>query len=106
MDKSIDELVVLIDKWHKDRKITINGNVQTQTIKLIEEFGELGEAIVKKDHAGVKDSLGDMFVVMVAIAKLSNTNMNECIDIAYNEIKDRTGYLNSLGNFIKDDNES
>ena len=92
-----------ISQWHKDRKITINGSSSTQTIKLGEEYGELCSAIVKRDTALIKDSLGDMYVVMVAIAELEGLDLDECIESAYDEIKDRRGYLNELGNFIKEE---
>ncbi len=98
----IDKLVIDIEKWHKDRKITINGNSLTQTVKLGEEFGELCSGIVREDKRLISDSLGDMFVVMVAIAKLEKLDLEDCIQTAYDEIKDRKGHMNSFGNYIKD----
>ena len=91
-----------IRQWHYDRKITINGNSSTQTIKLGEEYGELCSAIVKRNIPEIKDALGDMYVVMVALAALEGLDLDECIESAYEEIKDRKGYLNELGNFIKE----
>ena len=99
----MDKLLALISGWHSDRKITINGNSSTQTIKLGEEYGELCAAIVRKDKSQIADALGDMFVVMVAVAELEELYLDDCINGAYNEIKDRKGHLNELGNFIKDE---
>ena len=98
----METLTTAIKKWHYERKITINGNSSTQTIKLGEEFGELCSGIVRKDKDLIKDSIGDMYVVMVAIAELEGLDIKECINTAYSELKDRRGYLNELGNFIKD----
>ncbi len=98
----IDKLALDIEKWHKDRKITINGNSLTQTVKLGEEFGELCSGIVREDKRLISDSLGDMFVVMIAIAKLEKLDLEDCIQQAYDEIKDRKGHMNSFGNFIKE----
>ena len=98
---TFSKLIAYISLWHEQRKITINGNSSTQTIKLGEEYGELCAAIVRKDKAEIKDALGDMVVVMVAIAELEDMELRECVESAYNEIKDRKGYLNELGNFIK-----
>ena len=98
----IDALKEQISKWHSDRKITINGNSLTQTVKLGEEFGELCNGIVRKDKRLISDSLGDMFVVMVAIAELEKLDLEECIQDAYFEIKDRKGFLNELGNFVRE----
>ena len=98
----MNELTKQISNWHRDRKITINGNSNTQTIKLGEEYGELCSGIVRGDKDLIKDSLGDMFVVMVAIAELEDMTIQECIVNAYHEIKDRKGHLNEDGIFIKE----
>ena len=92
-----------IKQWHKSHLITVNGNSLTQTIKLGEEYGELCAGIVRQDLPTIADSLGDMYVVMVAIAELKGLDILECIEGAYDEIKDRKGYLNEYGNFIKDE---
>jgi phosphoribosyl-ATP pyrophosphohydrolase len=97
------ELVDKISKWHLDREITINGNSSTQTIKLGEEFGELCSAIVRGNKELIKDSIGDMVVVLVAIAELEGTNITDCVKDAYNEIKDRKGKLLANGNFVKEE---
>ena len=98
----MNKLTSKILQWHDDRKITINGNSVTQFGKLIEEASELLLAIQRKDKPEIEDALGDMYVVMVAIAELENTTMPRCVAGAYNEIKDRKGYLDKSGNFIKE----
>jgi len=97
---SLTELDDKITQWHRDRKITINGNSLTQLAKLSEEMGELAGHLVR--NKDIKDDLGDMYVVMVAIANLNGLNMRQCIEVAYEDIKDRRGELNELGNFIKE----
>lgn len=99
---TIDNLTADISKWHYDRKITVNGNSATQTIKLGEEYGELCAGIVRGDKELIADSLGDMFVVMVAIAELEDMYIEDCIAKAYEEIKDRKGTLLPNGNFVKE----
>jgi len=99
----MDGLLALISEWHENRKITINGSSATQTIKLGEEYGELCSAIVRGDKDLIADSLGDMFVVMVAIAELEDMYLDDCVAKAYNEIKDRKGHLLPNGNFLRDD---
>jgi len=99
----IDNLTRQISMWHKDRKITVNGNSSTQTIKLGEEYGELCSGIVRADKRIIADSIGDMYVVLIAIAELENLDIEECIQVAYDEIKNRKGHLNELNNFVKDD---
>jgi NTP pyrophosphatase (non-canonical NTP hydrolase) len=97
------ELVNKISKWHLDRQITVNGSSLTQTVKLGEEFGELCSAIVRGDKDLIKDSIGDMVVVLVAIAELEGTSITECVKDAYNEIKDRKGKLLPNGTFVKEE---
>lgn len=98
----LNVLVEQIKQWHFDRKITVNGNSITQAVKLMEEGGELASGIVRKDKALIADSVGDMFVVLVAICELEKINIEDCISDAYIEIKDRKGYLSEDGVFIKE----
>jgi len=99
----LSQLKILISQWHEDRKITINGNAGTQLIKLGEEYGELCHAHVRNDIPKIKDAIGDMFVVMVALSELHSLDISDCVDSAYDEIKDRRGSLNEQGNFIKEE---
>lgn len=102
--KDVSGLTENIRDWHADRKITVNGNSITQCGKLVEELSELILAIQRKDKPEVIDAIGDMYVVMVAIAELEGTSMYESIESAYIEIKDRRGVLDAAGNFIREKN--
>lgn len=96
---TLDEYEVLTLRWSHDRGITINGKAETQTLKLVSEVGELCDNMAKgKD---VKDDIGDCLVVLTNIAKLRGTNLTECWKVAYDDIKDRKGFLNEQGTFIK-----
>ena len=96
------ELQMLTTEWALKRGIIPNGNAQTQYIKLIEEVGELGAALVRHNDEGIKDAIGDALVVLTSLSVLCGTDLNECWELAYNEIKDRTGKLLENGNFVKD----
>ena len=86
-------------KWSYDRGITVNGKATTQALKLISEVGELADNLIKgKD---IKDDIGDCLVVLTNIAKLEGTDLAECWAKAWDDIKDRKGFLNEHGNFIK-----
>jgi len=98
---SLDYCYLLTRYWHKRNKITINGNSRMQTIKLGEEYGELCSAVARNDKELLKDSIGDMLVVLTAIAELEKLDLSECWKKAYNEIKDRRGVLLPNGNFLK-----
>lgn len=97
----IDKLYELTSQWHKNRGITINGKAETQFLKLVEETGEIAAGMARNKPESVKDGIGDVLVVLVALAELSGTDLEECWSIAYNEIKDRKGRLLPNGNFVK-----
>ena len=145
--------------WAHERNLIEKGDVQTQAIKLFEEFGELCGSVLKNKRDVLIDSVGDMIVVMIniceikngikmedhilkiakdeeskndmlsnigynvyllskpaaniltpinnivsslcLICKLEGLEISDCLDFAYNEIKDRTGKMVD-GNFVKD----
>lgn len=79
-----------IKKWGAERGIT-DGDPSRQLNKLTEELGELAEGFNKKVPKQVEDSLGDMFVVMTLFAEQNGLNIVDCIQSAYETIKDREG---------------
>lgn len=91
-----------IIQWADDRGIMKNGNRYSQYQKLEEEFLELGEGLENRDKEEIKDALGDMYVVMTLIAEFSGLTIPECVEHAYDTIKDRKGYLNEDGVFVKE----
>jgi len=91
----------LIRTWAEERGLYDKGDPKTQTLKLMEEAGEICRAVLKKDEPEIIDGIGDCVVVLTNLARLCNTSIEECIDAAYNEIKDRTGKMNN-GTFKKD----
>ena len=86
--------------WANDRNLIKGSNPNAQMLKLIEEIGELASDIAK--GRCVKDSIGDSLVVLTLIANQQGTNLKECYNLAYNEIKDRKGEMRN-GTFIKEE---
>lgn len=100
---SLNSLNILEEKtiqWSKDRGIIQNGNVKVQMLKLVGEIGELADHIAK--GTDIKDDVGDCLVLLTNIANMSGTNLTECWKVAYNDIKDRKGFLTKDGAFIKE----
>ena len=91
----------LIRGWAKDKGLYDKGDTKTQTLKLMEEAGEICRAVLKNDHEQVVDGIGDCVVVLTNLAELQGTTIEECIDMAYEVIKYRTGKM-SNGTFKKD----
>jgi len=82
-----------IRDWAEERGIYKEGDKKTQLIKLMEEVGELSEAVLKNDKFEIEDAIGDAIVVLTSLAHLSGLQIEGCIETAYNQIKGRTGKM-------------
>ena len=91
----------LIREWAEERGLYANGDPKTQALKLVEEVGETCRAILKEDHDEVVDGIGDCVVVLTNLAELQGVSIEECIESAYNEIKNRKGKMVN-GTYKKD----
>ena len=91
----------LIREWAKERGLYDKGDTKTQTLKLLEEAGEICRAVLKNNHDDVVDGIGDCVVVLTNLAELQGVSIEECIAQAYNEIKNRKGKMDN-GTFKKD----
>ena len=91
----------LIRTWATEKGIYKSGDAKTQYLKLMEEAGELAEAILKNDEPEVIDAIGDMVVVLTNLAKLRGHNIEDCITSAYDVIKSRQGKMVN-GTFVKE----
>ena len=174
MNKTIQELVPLIQEWAKERCIFKKSTPIDQLLKTHEEVGELIKACYDNDKPAIQDAIGDVMVTLINycyfmkidawiqindvlnigdetkedkvilslytlrelsslmnstfitmgrtyeeqsktiffnfsyiiyylnnIAILENTTLEECLNLAYNEIKNRTGKMIN-GKFVKD----
>jgi NTP pyrophosphatase (non-canonical NTP hydrolase) len=90
----------LIRQWATEKGIYKSGDARTQFVKLMEEAGELAQAILKNDEPEVIDAIGDMVVVLTNLAKLRGHNIEDCIGSAYDVIKSRQGKMIN-GTFVK-----
>jgi NTP pyrophosphatase (non-canonical NTP hydrolase) len=91
----------LIRSWAAERGIYQTGNAHTQYVKLMEEAGELAQALLNKDKPEIEDAIGDMVVVLTNLAFQNNFYIEDCIDSAYKEIATRKGKMIN-GTFVKD----
>ena len=98
----LDDLQYKTLQWSSDRGILTNGNITTQALKLGSEIGELMDNAAKDNLEAIKDDIGDCLIVLTNLANLAGTTLEECWEVAYNDIKDRKGFLNKNGTFIKE----
>lgn len=94
-----DELIGAIAVWGQEKGID---NIDKQTVKLMEECGELAHEIVRSqyDSLEAKDAIGDIGVVLIILADLLGLDFGECLQEAYDVIKCRTGHTVN-GSFVK-----
>lgn len=90
----------LIREWASDKGIYKSGDSRTQYIKLMEESGELADALLKNNETEIIDAIGDMVVVLTNLAKLRGHNIEACVVSAYDTIKNREGKMVN-GTFVK-----
>ena len=100
--KPLGELVALIQNWAWDRNLIDGSTTNAQMLKLMEEVGELAGGVCKGKVDVIKDSIGDVFVVLTIIAAKMGWSIEECVQAAYAEIKDRKGRM-IQGVFVKEE---
>jgi NTP pyrophosphatase (non-canonical NTP hydrolase) len=88
-------------RWAEARGIVANSDSKTQLLKAVSEIGELADAIIKRDRPAIIDGIGDVLVCLIVVGTLEDTDLTKCLEAAYSEIKDRKGYLNKDGVFVK-----
>lgn len=125
-----ETLLAQCEQWGRDRMIIQNGRLDTQALKLCEEAtetliaarkvhaltgsntekawangGELPEAEKQETAAylaELADGIGDTIVVLAQLCAMSGLDMYKCLEGAYETIKDRKGFLNPDGVFVKE----
>ena len=100
--KSYQYLENEVEIWGYACGITINDKPLGQAKKTIEEAEELLLAVNQNDREATMDAVGDIVVTLIMQCALQGFTLTECLEKAYNEIKDRKGYLNEQGIFIKE----
>ena len=121
-------LISKMAQWHKDRNLISGSTNKAQFVKLMEEVVELFatlnpelepyeiEAIlkgmiadlhkrsrIKKAPKGkdIRDDVGDVNVVLINLIEREGFTMQECLETAWHDIKDRKGRMID-GVFVKE----
>jgi len=91
---NLQDLHNLTIQWGEDRNFYNPEHGTTalkQFAKLVEEVGEIAGNLSR--GRDIKDDIGDCLVVLTGLAKLSNTSLDKCWEVAWNDIKDRKGAM-------------
>ena len=99
---SYSELELKVLRWSEARKIIPNSTPVAQWKKAMEEMEELRDALYFEKLDDSKDAVGDVMVCLINICALLDINLVDCLGLAYEEIKDRKGYMNEEGIFVKE----
>ena len=98
----MSELNQKVLEWAEERLLIKPENSVKQLAKLTEEVGELAGAILKNRPDEIKDAIGDIQVVLIILTEQLGLNYEECLESAYDVIKNRTGKTIN-GTFVKDE---
>ena len=93
-------LVKLIEYWSFEKGLH-KADPNRQMLKSIEEFGEIGAALSRNRMDDLKDGIGDTVVTLIILAQQHGMTLEECLQYAYDEIKERKGKTIN-GTFIKE----
>ena len=101
------ELEKLVIEWAGDKGILERATPLAQAGKTLEEVNELLFAITMIDELNINSNeeikyvLGDILVTIIIGAELQGLKLEECLESAYNVIKNRSGKMVN-GQFVKD----
>jgi len=99
---SYAELEMAVIRWSEARKIIPNSTPLAQAFKAVEEINELVDALRDDNKVEAIDAVGDATVCLLNVCALMDVNFTDCLQAAYNEIKDRSGTMGADGIFYKD----
>lgn len=97
----MDRLVKLVEGWSKDKDLD-KAESSKQFLKVSEEVGEVASALARGQVEELKDGIGDVIVTLIILAQQQGLSVEECLEYAYNEIKNREGKMVN-GVFVKDE---
>lgn len=106
-EPTYDGVPALIDKinhWAISHGLD-KSNPKTQWMKVTEEVGEIRDVFLRPSDFenpewSLKDAIGDSIVTLIVLCLQLGYDVEECLTIAYNDIKDRKGVMID-DNFIK-----
>ena len=97
----MQELVDKVVQWASDRNLIEGSSPEKQFLKTVEEMGEVANALGKNDLPELMDGIGDVTVTLIIMAAQLGVKFEDCLALAYDEIKFRKGRMIS-GLFVKE----
>lgn len=99
----MDNLCKQVWQWFEDRGMN---DPVAQLVKVNEEVGEICHEVSRGrlDSPELVDAIGDSFVTLIGMCHHLDLEPKDCLEVAYNQIKDRKGKVIN-GSFVKEENE-
>ena len=83
----LNKLITNVQQWSIDRGLD-KADSKKQMLKLYEEFGELASGIAKGNKEVVKDSIGDVVVVLIILAQQQGLEKISDFNIICNRLQE------------------
>lgn len=83
----LQKLITNVQQWSIDRGLD-KADSKKQMLKLYEEFGELASGIAKGNKEVVKDSIGDVVVVLIILAQQQGLEKISDFNIICNRLQE------------------
>ena len=101
---TFSDLITKVNEWAISHGLD-KGNPKIEWMKVTEEVGEIRDVFLKPNdfddpEMALKDAIGDSIVTLVVLCLQLDYDVEECLKIAYNNIKDRKGIMID-DNFVK-----
>jgi len=97
----MDKLIENVRIWADQKNLLKKENSKAQMLKVLEEIGETAGALLKKNNKELIDGLGDSFVTLIILCYQLDLEPKDCLQTAWNEIKNRKGKTVN-GTFIRE----
>ena len=103
---TLTDLIAKINEWADERNLK-KADPKIQWMRITEEVGEIRDVLLKPTkftdpRMALKDAVGDTLVTIIVLAHQLDLDVTECLNIAYEEIKNRKGKMIN-GTFVKEE---
>lgn len=95
----MNELIKKVEEWSLAKGLD-KADSSKQFLKVAEETGEIAAALARGNKGDLTDGIGDVVVTLIILAQQNGLTLEECLQMAYDEIKGRTGRM-VKGVFVK-----
>lgn len=105
-DNTLTDLIAKINELADERNLK-QADPKIQWMRVTEEVGEIRDVLLKPTkftdpQMALKDAIGDTLVTIIVLAHQLDLDVTDCLNVAYEEIKNRKGKMIN-GTFVKED---